>query len=288
MKAARLALSLSALLLACVTAAAQSPPAAGVKRFDSDGLSFDYPAGWELDDKSGPEAQRLVLTRAGSSALIILMAYRERVVTSEQAQAARDQITTPIVEDMARRMGAAQPLSWESPACQEVGDKRVAVGFRLGGKFEEQPGIAEVYGLVYARRYLNFIYVRSEKDDAAASAAWKQVLGSLRVAPPPDATPEGDSAERAVLGGVLDGKVARRVAPRYPAVAMSTRAQGTVTVQVEVNELGHVLTAKAVAGPPLLRLEAERSVSQWKFTPTMLCGKPVRVTGTVTISFVFR
>ena len=58
-----------------VNASAQSPSAA--EHFSKDGISFDYPTGWSLSDKSSEQLQHLILTRAGSSVLIMVVAQRE-------------------------------------------------------------------------------------------------------------------------------------------------------------------------------------------------------------------
>lgn len=286
MKTPRLASQLLAVALLCASASARQSPTAPAKHFAADGLSFEYPAGWALDDKSDAHAQRLVLTRPDSPAHIVVMAFRGRTLTAEQAQKVREQITNPIVENLARGMRVAEAPSWDSPVCEKVGDKRVAVGFRLEGEFEKQPGVAEVYALVYGRRFVNLMYVRPAKEEASSAPAWGLLRDSLRVEPPPDATPGGDTAERAVFGGLLNAKATRKVAPLYPREALANRVQGQVVVQLEVDDAGDVLWAKAVSGPNLLRHDAERAVSRWKFTPTVFCERPVNVTGTVTVDFV--
>jgi len=53
----------------------------------------------------------------------------------------------------------------------------------------------------------------------------------------------------------------------YPAAAKAVRAQGDVTIGVEVNELGNVIEAKAISGHPLLRMTSELAVLKWKFQP---------------------
>jgi TonB family protein len=104
----------------------------------------------------------------------------------------------------------------------------------------------------------------------------------------------GDDAQTAVApagvqtisGGVLNGKAISKPQPPYPALAKAARASGTVTVQVTVDETGGVVSAAAVSGHPLLRAAAVAAARQAKFAPTLLSGKPVRVTGVLTYNFV--
>lgn len=106
---------------------------------------------------------------------------------------------------------------------------------------------------------------------------------------PEDATgEEADAAEdgQSVSGGVLNGKAVSRPQPPYPPAARAARAQGAVVVQVTVDETGGVTSAKAVSGHPLLRAAAEAAAKQAKFSPTVLSGKPVKVSGVLTYNFV--
>jgi TonB family protein len=86
-------------------------------------------------------------------------------------------------------------------------------------------------------------------------------------------------------GAGLSGKAIKKVQPTYPAIAKAAGAQGSVSVQIVVNEAGNVESAKAVAGHPLLQQAAVTAAKEWQFSPTKLSGSAVKVEGT--ISFVF-
>lgn len=88
-----------------------------------------------------------------------------------------------------------------------------------------------------------------------------------------------------ISAGVLNGKAIEKPEPAYPAIAKAARASGTVTVQVTVDEQGRVVEARAVGGHPLLQQSAVVAARQARFTPTLLSGKPVKVTGVLTYDF---
>jgi TonB family protein len=88
-----------------------------------------------------------------------------------------------------------------------------------------------------------------------------------------------------VSGGVLSGKAVTKPQPAYPAVAKAGRVQGTVTVQVVVDETGQIISVRAVSGHPLLQASAVAAARRAHFAPTMLSGKPVKVTGILTYNF---
>jgi TonB family protein len=99
-------------------------------------------------------------------------------------------------------------------------------------------------------------------------------------APPPLAP--GRAGKNVISSGALDERAINKPAPAYPAVAKAVDASGKVVVQVTVDEQGQVVSAHAVSGHPLLRASAEAAARQARFTPTLLSGRPVKVTGTLT------
>jgi protein TonB len=85
---------------------------------------------------------------------------------------------------------------------------------------------------------------------------------------------------------ILIGKAISKPAPPYPAIAKQIGMQGSVAVQVLIDEQGHVLSAKATSGPPLLLAAAVQAAYKATFIPTKLSGEPVKVTGVITYNFV--
>ncbi|MBD0373283.1 MAG: TonB family protein [Pyrinomonadaceae bacterium] len=89
-----------------------------------------------------------------------------------------------------------------------------------------------------------------------------------------------------VSGGMLNDKAVSLPRPAYPPAAKAAGASGTVIVQVIVDETGKVTSATAVSGHPLLRQAAVQAAYQARFKPTMLSGKPVKVSGTISYNFI--
>lgn len=102
--------------------------------------------------------------------------------------------------------------------------------------------------------------------------------------PPPKPTPK--PVPKTVSGGVLNGKATSLPKPGYPPAAKAVRAGGAVSVQVLISETGSVISANAVSGHPLLRAAAEGAARGARFSPTLLSGQPVKVSGVITYNFV--
>ncbi|MBA3712795.1 MAG: energy transducer TonB, partial [Pyrinomonadaceae bacterium] len=103
--------------------------------------------------------------------------------------------------------------------------------------------------------------------------------------PPPKPSPKRTAP---ISGGVLNGKAISKPQPVYPPIAKAARASGTVTVQIVVDETGKVISASAVGGHPLLQQAAVGAARQARFSPTLLSGQPVKVSGVITYNFVLQ
>ncbi|MGC2237340.1 MAG: TonB family protein [Pyrinomonadaceae bacterium] len=100
------------------------------------------------------------------------------------------------------------------------------------------------------------------------------------------ATPTPKPVPKTVSGGVVNSKATNLVKPAYPQAARAVRASGAVNVQVTISENGSVISASAVSGHPLLRQAAEQAARSSKFSPTLLSGQAVKVTGVIVYNFV--
>lgn len=89
-----------------------------------------------------------------------------------------------------------------------------------------------------------------------------------------------------ISGGVLNGKAISLPQPEYPAAAKAAGAAGTVVVRITIDEQGNVIAAQVISGPPPLHQASVNAALQAKFSPTLLVGEPVQVTGIITYNFV--
>ena len=94
--------------------------------------------------------------------------------------------------------------------------------------------------------------------------------------------------DKEIEGGVLNGRAIRKPPPSYPSRAKEARVMGTVVVQILVDETGKVIKAEPVCGHPLLAEAAVDAARGARFTPTLLSGMPVKVSGVITYNFVLQ
>jgi periplasmic protein TonB len=88
------------------------------------------------------------------------------------------------------------------------------------------------------------------------------------------------------VGGMIrEPKRIVTVPAEYPDIARSARVEGLVVVQATIDEQGIVADARVLRSVPLLDGAALAALKQWRYTPTLLNGVPVRVLLTITFNF---
>jgi periplasmic protein TonB len=103
---------------------------------------------------------------------------------------------------------------------------------------------------------------------------------------PPPPPPKPVTPARVRPGGLIEPpRKVRNVSPVYPAIAQSSRVQGTVILEAVIGVDGRVEHVKVLRPVMLLTESAIEAVRQWEFTPTRLNGEPVQVIMTVTVDF---
>jgi TonB family protein len=91
-----------------------------------------------------------------------------------------------------------------------------------------------------------------------------------------------------VSEGVSQGAIIHRIQPVYPIEALPSRLEGNVVLAATITEDGKVKDLKVVSGHPLLARAATDAVSQWRYRPYMLNGKPTAMQTQITITFKAR
>ena len=190
MKPTRAAIIVSlCLLLIGLTAQAQTPD---TKHFDKDGLAFDYPNGWTLQDESTRDAQQVTLGRSDSDAQIRLFVHRGKVDTPEKLAQARKAFIDPYIKstsDIFVQMGAKPE---QTAANIQVAGAQ-AEGVRLRASLSGEAGEAAIYWLTVGNRVVVLTFFGPDQALKKAAPAWDTVRNSIHVEeakPAPKPTPK--------------------------------------------------------------------------------------------------
>lgn len=282
-------LTLSLAVLVSILSFSVYAQSAGPKlnQFAAGGISFDYPDGYLVTDESNSEAQQLKLTRRGSSVQLTIVMSKGLVLRAD-LPAAIEKSTEPLIKQVARALGEDKNPLERTSIKTPVGPKE-AEGVRLRSSGSSKR-TGEVIWLRLGLRLISMALVRSDVDESSGSQLWQTIGSSLRVEPPVILAMKAEEmpTQKPITEGVLNGKALTLPQPTYPPLARAAHISGTVRVQVLIDEQGNVKSAHAIDGHPLLQSVCVAVAHQAKFSPTLLEGEPVKVTGVITYNFVAR
>jgi len=164
-------------------ALAQDP---NVKHYEKDGLSFDYPANWQLSDQSTGQMQFLELTRG--DLVLRVRSPREWLKTPEKEATAKKLFQDQYVDGFAKQF-EQQGMQPKRSAITTTIAGANADGTRLRVVMDRQPGGLDSYYLVLSDRMVNLSILGSESDITKSAPVWDIIRNSLKVAPPPEPKP---------------------------------------------------------------------------------------------------
>jgi protein TonB len=104
-----------------------------------------------------------------------------------------------------------------------------------------------------------------------------------------------------VLGGVIGGtgtglpvpvrdvdrppRLLRQVKPVYPSEAFVKKVEGTVLVEIVIDDQGRVARTRILQSIPLLDAAALECVRQWVFAPALVRSRPVATLALAPVTF---
>jgi periplasmic protein TonB len=86
--------------------------------------------------------------------------------------------------------------------------------------------------------------------------------------------------------GVTGGTLLRRVQPVYPPEARRLHLEGSVILDANIAEDGQIQDLKLVSGQAVLAQAAIEAVKQWRYSPYLLNGQPIRKQTRINIKFI--
>ncbi|HBB97841.1 MAG TPA: hypothetical protein DC054_20865 [Blastocatellia bacterium] len=168
------------MLLVIISASGQDP---NVKHFEKDGLSFDYPANWQISDQSTGQMQYVQLARDGF-AEIRIRAPREWLKTPGKEAAAKKLIQDQYVDSFATQLQQAGLNPKRSTAATQISGAD-AQGARVRAVMDGEPGGMDSYFNVVSDRLVQMSIIGSEKEIAKSATVWDTIRNSLKLEPPP-------------------------------------------------------------------------------------------------------
>lgn len=173
MKAASLSLIL---VFASVISLLQT--ASDLKNFRADGVSFDYPNGWVLNDDTNSDAQQLTLARANNDVKISVFVQKGRIAP-EKFPEAKKSFIDPYLASIVKQFVAMGAKPQQSPESTGIGGAK-AEGVKVSANFGE-PGAAKIYWALLGQRVVILTLFGPDREVKQFTPAWDTVRNSLKI-----------------------------------------------------------------------------------------------------------
>ena len=170
-------------LLIVLTAVVVSAQTASTdKQFVKDGVTFNYPAGWTLQDDSNKDMQQLALARANNDVQIRVFVHRGRI-TPEKLPEAKKAFIDPYIAGVGKQFVAMGAKPSEAPDSSDIAGAKadgVAITASLGG----EAGAAKIYWAIVGNRVVVLTYFGPDKELKQFASSWDVVRNSIKIEVP--------------------------------------------------------------------------------------------------------
>jgi hypothetical protein len=172
-------LKLIGLVFCCVLVTAQTPDS---KNFSKDGVTFDYPASWQLTDDSNSDLQQITLNKANSDVQIGIFVHRGRM-TPEKMADAKKALVDPLIAGNVKQFVAMGAKPEQVPDTSEIGGVK-ADGTSINASLGGETGAARLYWAIVGQRVVILSLFGPDKQLKQLAPAWDLVRTSLKVVDP--------------------------------------------------------------------------------------------------------
>jgi len=153
-----------------------------VKHFAKDGLSFDYPAGWSIDEtKSTGQMQYVTLGRDGY-AMIMVRSPRALIDTPEKEAHAKQLVQTGFLDAWAKNFSDSGATPQKSTVTIDVAGAPAECN-RLSASLSGEPGRVDICWRLMEKRMVQLTIAGSAKDITKTTVAWDVIRNSVKIEP---------------------------------------------------------------------------------------------------------
>jgi hypothetical protein len=164
-------------LLSCVFASAQTP--ADAQNFSKNGVSFDYPKGWTLQEVPNDDAQDLVLSRPNNDVQIKVFVHKGRV-TPEKLASAKKAFIDPYITANVKQFEQMSAMPRMSPDTSEIGGVK-ADGVNISASLGGETGASRIYWALVGQRVVVLTLFGPDRETKQFAPAWDLVRTSLKI-----------------------------------------------------------------------------------------------------------
>lgn len=171
-------LQLVAIVFVCYLSAAGQAP----QNFSKNNLSFDYPAGWTLQDDTNDDALQINLTKPNADVLIGIFVHKGRI-TPEKMVEAKKAFIDPYIAARAKQFVQMGAKPQQSPDSSEIGGTK-ADGVNISASLGGETGAAKIYWALLGQQVVVLTLFGPDDQTKKLAPAWDLVRTSLKITDP--------------------------------------------------------------------------------------------------------
>ncbi len=199
--------------------------------------------------------------------------------TSDVVQVTNRSTESPNSLSSAPLSGAPEVIAGHEPSHPEVESHRNRIATKRSAVEKSPPSAALSSDLVVFENGKQVFPIRAPQSERRSD----DVANSGQEQSEPESADHTSSVS--VSESVAEEHLLERIEPDYPEYAREQHLQGTVVLNIQVGKDGMVRGLSRVSGDSQLALLAAKAVRQWKFTPLVRDGSPVKFESQITLNF---
>jgi hypothetical protein len=184
----RLLAVLSIIMALGVMAIVATQTPAEAQHFAKNGIAFDYPSGWKLQEMNAEDTYDMVLTRANYDIQIIVTVHKGKT-TQEKLPDAKKLFIDPYIKERVKQFVSMGATPQQAPDSAEIGGVK-AEGVNITASLGGETGAAKVYWAIVGQRVVVLTLFGPDTDLKRFAPAWELVRTTLKIEEPkPAASP---------------------------------------------------------------------------------------------------
>jgi hypothetical protein len=151
-----------------------------LKKYAKDGLTFEVPTGWEVEEQPATGLQQIIIANKETDSQILLRVLNQKMESKDPMPELKKKVIDPWVTQLVDGYARNNIPLKQSPAATEVGAEK-AEGIKLNFFLDDQPGGAEAYWVLLDKRLVLLYFIRPDKTSDKATLGWDAIRKSLHV-----------------------------------------------------------------------------------------------------------
>ena len=190
MNSSRAILLVTFLLLFGLSVSSQTP-VGGAKLYDKEGLSFNYPTGWQFNDTSSKNAIEMTFGREDLDATVKVFVFRTPLDSADKLAEAKKILVERYITTTTKSFEDENGHPKGEPSTSEIAALK-AEGVKIHASLDGVAGVAEIEWAIVQDHMVVLTLFGPDKAVKMAAPAWDLIRSSIKIAAPPTpaATPK--------------------------------------------------------------------------------------------------